>query len=271
MAIHNQAHDVPRLPTRPVRPMRWTYSSMSLGKSKLTTCFTFGISKPRAATCKHTPKAKHQVRCTFSPNTESESIPHVNNSNFCLNKLFTDFCKNLNVWRTFSQRKESPNFSFKQAWVDQTSTYCRGNQDRCLSATERAQSVLTLTLRPVTVNGSGRVAFTVEVVLQRVSALLRLNEHKSQSVGAWKGEQTASQKMCKQIEFGAQKIWWTASKLCTQVKQQRKLQNQSWPLLLPDAFKRSNKNERLSTSSTQTTFCVMFSLVEPTRPTAKKM
>lgn len=41
---------LPRLPTRPVRPMRWTYSSMSPGRSKLITCFTCGISSPRAAT-----------------------------------------------------------------------------------------------------------------------------------------------------------------------------------------------------------------------------
>lgn len=40
----------PRFPTRPVRPMRWTYSSMSLGRSKFTTCFTFGMSSPLAAT-----------------------------------------------------------------------------------------------------------------------------------------------------------------------------------------------------------------------------
>ena len=40
----------PVWPTRPVRPIRWTYSSISLGISKLITCFTFGISKPRAAT-----------------------------------------------------------------------------------------------------------------------------------------------------------------------------------------------------------------------------
>ena len=38
-----------------------------------------------------------------------------------------------------------------------------------------------------------------------------------------------------------------------------------------DALMRSSRNERLSSSSTQTTFCVMFSLVLPTRPTAKKM
>lgn len=42
---------LPRLPTRPVRPMRWTYSSMSLGRSKLMTCFTLEMSRPRAATC----------------------------------------------------------------------------------------------------------------------------------------------------------------------------------------------------------------------------
>lgn len=43
---------IPRLPTRPVRPIRWTYSSMSLGKSKLITCFTLLMSRPLAATCK---------------------------------------------------------------------------------------------------------------------------------------------------------------------------------------------------------------------------
>jgi len=41
---------LPRLPTRPVRPIRWTYSSMVPGKSKLMTCFTLQMSSPRAAT-----------------------------------------------------------------------------------------------------------------------------------------------------------------------------------------------------------------------------
>lgn len=41
---------LPRFPTRPVRPMRCTYSSMSLGKSKFMTCLTLEISSPRAAT-----------------------------------------------------------------------------------------------------------------------------------------------------------------------------------------------------------------------------
>uniref|UniRef100_W8C5Y1 Protein cappuccino n=1 Tax=Ceratitis capitata TaxID=7213 RepID=W8C5Y1_CERCA len=40
----------PRLPIRPVRPIRCTYSSTSEGRSKLITCFTCGMSKPRAAT-----------------------------------------------------------------------------------------------------------------------------------------------------------------------------------------------------------------------------
>lgn len=53
----------PRFPTRPVRPMRWTYSSMSLGKSKLMTCFTLEMSSPRAATWstqKHHQLNKHK-------------------------------------------------------------------------------------------------------------------------------------------------------------------------------------------------------------------
>lgn len=44
--------NLPKFPTRPVRPIRCTYSSTSLGKSKLITCFTLGISKPLAATYK---------------------------------------------------------------------------------------------------------------------------------------------------------------------------------------------------------------------------
>lgn len=40
---------------------------------------------------------------------------------------------------------------------------------------------------------------------------------------------------------------------------------------LPVAFSRSSRNDRLSNSSTQTTFCVIFSDVEPTLPTARKI
>ena len=40
---------------------------------------------------------------------------------------------------------------------------------------------------------------------------------------------------------------------------------------VPDASRRSMRNDLLSLSSTQTIFCVIFSLVEPTRPTARNM
>ena len=40
----------PVLPARPVRPIRWTYSSTSDGKSKLITWRTFEMSNPLAAT-----------------------------------------------------------------------------------------------------------------------------------------------------------------------------------------------------------------------------
>lgn len=43
---------LPRFPTLPVLPILWTYSSMSLGKSKFTTWRTLGISNPLAATFK---------------------------------------------------------------------------------------------------------------------------------------------------------------------------------------------------------------------------
>lgn len=41
---------LPTFPQRPVLPIRWTYSSMSFGRSKFTTCWTSGMSRPRAAT-----------------------------------------------------------------------------------------------------------------------------------------------------------------------------------------------------------------------------
>lgn len=41
---------LPMFPHRPVLPMRCTYSSMCLGMSKLTTCWTWSMSSPLAAT-----------------------------------------------------------------------------------------------------------------------------------------------------------------------------------------------------------------------------
>lgn len=65
------------LPTLPVRPIRCTYSSMLLGKSKLMTCFTFLMSNPRAATPVATrmflvprlksARASSRSRCNLSP------------------------------------------------------------------------------------------------------------------------------------------------------------------------------------------------------------
>ena len=40
---------------------------------------------------------------------------------------------------------------------------------------------------------------------------------------------------------------------------------------VPEALRRSRRNARFSASSTHNTFCVMFSLVLPTRPIARKM
>lgn len=57
--------NLPRLPIRPVRPIRWTYSSMSDGRSKLMTCLTCGMSKPRAATCRKIWKSKNLKNNTY--------------------------------------------------------------------------------------------------------------------------------------------------------------------------------------------------------------
>ena len=61
----------PKLPTLPVRPIRCTYSSMSLGKSKLITCLTFGISNPRAATAVATRIGVRPVRNEFNASSLS--------------------------------------------------------------------------------------------------------------------------------------------------------------------------------------------------------
>lgn len=58
-------------PQRPVLPMRWTYSSMLLGRSKFTTCCTSGMSRPRAATdvatrTGHLPERKSARACSRS-------------------------------------------------------------------------------------------------------------------------------------------------------------------------------------------------------------
>ena len=52
----------PKLPTLPVLPILWTYSSMSLGRSKLTTCLTLEMSRPRAATCEMGEKGREKGR-----------------------------------------------------------------------------------------------------------------------------------------------------------------------------------------------------------------
>lgn len=50
-----------------------------------------------------------------------------------------------------------------------------------------------------------------------------------------------------------------------------KNKNKSACAISPVALSKSRRKDLLSVSSTQTTFWVMFSEVEPTRPTARKM
>lgn len=66
-----KATALPVLPQRPVLPIRWTYSSMLLGRSKFTTCWTSGMSRPRAATevatsTGHLPERKSARACSRS-------------------------------------------------------------------------------------------------------------------------------------------------------------------------------------------------------------
>uniref|UniRef100_A0A8W7PSX2 Uncharacterized protein n=1 Tax=Anopheles coluzzii TaxID=1518534 RepID=A0A8W7PSX2_ANOCL len=68
---------VPRLPIRPVRPMRCTYSSTSAGRSKLITCFTFGMSSPRAATAVATRIGQRPQRNRRSASSRSACLGDV--------------------------------------------------------------------------------------------------------------------------------------------------------------------------------------------------
>lgn len=56
----------PVFPQRPVLPMRWTYSSMLLGRSKFTTCCTCSMSRPLAATDVATSTGHWPVRKSLS-------------------------------------------------------------------------------------------------------------------------------------------------------------------------------------------------------------
>lgn len=72
------------------------------------------------------------------------------------------------------------------------------------------------------------------------------------------------------LSFSAVFIWELSTCMTVYYTHYATAQEQK-QVALPVALSRSSRNERLSLSSTQTTFWVMFSEVEPTRPTAKKM
>jgi len=55
------------------------------------------------------------------------------------------------------------------------------DQDRGAAGTERAQRLLTLLLRAVTVNGGRRIALRAQEVLKRVGALLGLHEQEREA------------------------------------------------------------------------------------------
>ncbi len=61
----------------------------------------------------------------------------------------------------------------------------RGDEDRGPSTAELPQGLLALTLRAVTVDGSNRVVFGSQERLERVRALLRLDEHERQRFSGW--------------------------------------------------------------------------------------
>ncbi len=131
----------------------------------------------------------------------------------------------------------------------------RGDEDRAPAGAEHAQGVLALALGAVAVDGSHRVAVVVQERLERVGSLLRLDEDERQRV------------RCDQKKKALISFRLTAWMLLDGVKTNGGENSPVWRTSLPAS--KSKRYSRFSFSSTQTTFCVMFSEVEPTRPTAR--
>lgn len=85
---------LPVFPHRPVLPMRCTYSSMSFGRSKFTTCWTSSMSNPLAATDVATSTGHWPVRKSLRAFSRSR----------CSRSLCTKRKKMLSIYHLHIQR-----------------------------------------------------------------------------------------------------------------------------------------------------------------------
>lgn len=153
---------LPRFPTRPVRPIRWTYSSMSLGRSKLITCFTLEMSRPLAATWVHKWNKKY---------AEQE-----------LNGCTQQWCRLIFISNTINILMKSDIFP-----VHFNSHRC-GHQNGAFSWSELAQGLLTVSLGTVTMDTGASIPLSIQEVLQGISTFLGLHKNQSQRVLPYRTE-----------------------------------------------------------------------------------
>lgn len=132
----------------------------------------------------------------------------------------------------------------------------RRHQDGSLARAEALEGVLSLALAAIAVNRGHGVPLAVQILFEGVGAALRLDEHQRELVIRATAFCSDKQSV-KYLLHKAERALHVLPPLPF--------------LLMFEALSRSRRKERLSCSSTQTIFCVMFSDVEPTRPTAKKM
>lgn len=139
-------------------------------------------------------------------------------------------------------------------------TYSSCYKNRSASIPKAPKCVFTISLGTVSMNRCYGEPFHVQEIRKLVNSTFCFHKHQSQ-VGGIKSlcqnQNILLNTRCHvynlNFYFG---IKWI---------------NKSLSKCVPAAFKRSKRNDRFSCSSTQRIFWVMFSEVDPTRPTAKKM
>lgn len=159
--------------------------------------------------------------------------------------------------------KPTPNFACIQGMGGPggRDTYGCGHQDGALSRSELVKRLLSVPLGTISVDAGAAVALAVEEVFQGVRPLLGLHKHQSQGVlacSAGRENSGAQTRNARRRRLGGS-------------QRERVFFRGPGVVSSPVALRRSSRKDLLSGSSTQTTFWVMFSEVEPTRPTAKKM
>ena len=126
----------------------------------------------------------------------------------------------------------------------ESGTYGRGHEDGSFAFPEVPQSFLSFLLRPVAVDASGWKSLFVQKAIERVSSLFGFHKDKGERIFDW-------MKVIIKLFIKRSMVQYVSDQ--------------------PLDVMRSSRMDLLSSSSTHSTFCVMFSLVLPTRPTARNM